>query len=166
MGKVTLTMNQMKMRPSGIEIMNDKKKNKKNKKNQFGTFDVMTYKSASTFIDYLQGGVDMSLMVAIDFTASNGHPADIKSLHCIQDPQTGNPVISQYQHAIRVIGNIVSIYDSDQMYPVWGFGLNVPERAPQVLHDFNLNFNKENAEVHGIHGIEQTYINAVNASLA
>ena len=51
------------------------------------------------------------------------------------------------------------------MYPVWGFGLNVPSESGTVLHDFNLNFNKENPEVHGIHGIEQTYINAVNASL-
>eukprot|EP01083_Nonionella_stella_P198472 728659_1 len=140
-------------------IKNEIKKVKK----KFGTFDVISYKSASTFIDYLQGGVDMSLMVAIDFTASNNHPSNIDSLHCIQHPNSGQPIISAYQHAIRVIGNIVSIYDNDQMYPVWAFGLNVPSQGPNAAHSFNLNFVKDNPEVHGIHGIEQTYINAINA---
>ena len=65
--------------------------------------------------------------------------------------------MSAYQHAIRVIGNIVSSYDADQMYPVWGFGLNVPSEGGMAQHDFNLNFDKANPEVHGIHGIEQCY---------
>ena len=111
LGSVVTTMDQLKNKPKGLEILNEKRKNKKKqtRKNRFGTLDVMTFKSSSTFVDYLVGGVDMSLMVAIDFTASNQHPGNLESLHCIQDPKSGQPIISAYQHAIRVIGNIVSI---------------------------------------------------------
>ena len=63
----------------------------------------------------MQGAVDMALMCAIDFTGSNGHPDDYQSLHYLKG---GTP--SQYQNAIRQIGNIVSVYDSDQKFPVWG----------------------------------------------
>jgi len=34
-----------------------------------------------SFIDYLRGGWQISLAVAIDFTASNGNPQDRQSLH-------------------------------------------------------------------------------------
>jgi hypothetical protein len=33
------------------------------------------------FIDYLIGGLEMRMFVAVDFTSSNGHPRDPKSLH-------------------------------------------------------------------------------------
>eukprot|EP01084_Bolivina_argentea_P066909 121970_1 len=166
LGKVVTNIEHLKQKPTGLELVNPQNKSKKKTKKKpfpFGTLDVTTYQSASTFVDYLQGGVDMSMMCAIDFTASNQHPSDPKSLHCIQDQTTGEPVVSAYQHAIRIIGNIVSIYDHDQMYPVWGFGLNVPSQSANALHSFNLNFSPDNPEVHGIHGVEQTYVNAVNA---
>jgi len=34
-----------------------------------------------SFLDYIEGGTNISLMVAIDFTGSNGHPSDPESLH-------------------------------------------------------------------------------------
>merc|ERR1712228_384739 len=81
LGSVVTTMDKLKNKPKGLEILNDKRKSKKNeRKNRFGTLDVMTFKSSSTFVDYLVGGVDMSLMVAIDFTASNQHPNNLESL--------------------------------------------------------------------------------------
>lgn len=98
-------------------ITRDKDKDKKKKK-KLGFFSVMQFasKPRASFLDYMQGAVDMSLMVAIDFTGSNGHPSDYQSLHHIYG---GNP--SQYQSAIRQIGNIVAVYDSDQKFPVWGW---------------------------------------------
>ncbi len=55
-----------------MEIKRDNVKKKKAKK--LGTFNVLAYSSAprNSFLDYMQGAVDMSLMVAIDFTGSNG----------------------------------------------------------------------------------------------
>ena len=97
-------------------ITRDKDKDKKKKK-KLGFFSVLQYasKPRASFLDYMEGAVDMSLMVAIDFTGSNGHPSDYQSLHHVYG---GTP--SQYQSAIRQIGNIVAVYDSDQMFPVWG----------------------------------------------
>jgi hypothetical protein len=34
-----------------------------------------------TFLDYVFGGCEISLVVAVDFTLSNGDPNDPKSLH-------------------------------------------------------------------------------------
>ena len=40
---------------------------------------------APSFVNYLQGGLRISLAVAIDFTASNGDPRKKDSLHWIGD---------------------------------------------------------------------------------
>ncbi len=88
-----------------------------------------------------------------------GHPSDYQSLHHIYGQKP-----SQYQHAIRQIGNIVSVYDSDQKFPVWGFGSHFSnvlvggQYWNGVKHDFNLNFNPSDPEVSGVFGIEQTYL--------
>lgn len=34
-----------------------------------------------SFVSFLKGGLELQLMVAIDFTGSNGNPKDQKSLH-------------------------------------------------------------------------------------
>ena len=34
-----------------------------------------------SFLQYIQGGCELKLSVAIDFTGSNGHPLDDDSLH-------------------------------------------------------------------------------------
>ena len=63
-----------------------------------------------TFLDYLQGGMSMNFVVAIDFTASNGDPNDPNSLHFISNP---NP--NQYVQAIKAVGDIIEDYDSDKV---------------------------------------------------
>lgn len=51
-----------------------------------------------TFIDYLRGGLQLNMMVAIDFTGSNGDPKHANSLHFM------NPLApNQYQLAIAAI---------------------------------------------------------------
>ena len=34
-----------------------------------------------TFLQFVQNGLDLNFMVAIDFTGSNGHPSNTTSLH-------------------------------------------------------------------------------------
>ncbi|ETO01730.1 hypothetical protein RFI_35709 [Reticulomyxa filosa] len=60
------------------ELENTNKKVKK-----IGILKVVEFKSTLSYslLDYMTGGLDMSLMVAIDFTESNGHPANPQSLH-------------------------------------------------------------------------------------
>ena len=101
------------------------------------------------------GGLEISLMVAIDFTASNGPPYDASSLHFMSP---GGTVYNQYQQAILSIGRILEDYDHDKMYPVYGFGGKV--RLPgggfsAVQHCFPVYGG--GLEVHGIQGIMQVY---------
>ena len=61
----------------------------------------------------------MNFLVGIDFTASNGDPSDPKSLHWM-DPDGSSE--NQYQAAIRAVGEVIENYDSDRLFPVFGFG--------------------------------------------
>jgi hypothetical protein len=83
-----------------------------------------------SFLQYIQGNCDISLMVAIDFTASNGVASDPTSLHY------SNPsVINEYERAIGAVGEILMNYDSDQLVPVWGFG-GCPVSGAPTSHCF------------------------------
>ena len=65
-----------------------------------------------TFTQYLAGGMQLQMHVAIDFTASNGDPASPQSLHhCLPDRP------SQYEQVIQSVGNILRDYDSDRHFP-------------------------------------------------
>ena len=70
-----------------------------------------------TFMDYLRGGLELNLSIAIDFTGSNGIPTQPSSLHYIS-PSRPN----QYQIAIDAVARILLDYDSDKRIPAFGFG--------------------------------------------
>jgi len=70
----------------------------------------------STFIDYLRGGCQINLIVAIDLTGSNGNPREPGTLH-YRSADTKNP----YQRAIVHMAEILSPYDSDGKFVLWGF---------------------------------------------
>jgi len=107
-----------------------------------------------SFLDYLYGGCEVSLIVGIDFTGSNGNPKDFNSLHYVAPNQ-----FNEYQHAIFTIGNILAPYDADQKFPVYGFGAKI---GGNVTHCFPLNGNPQNPEVAGIQGILGVYEYAIH----
>jgi len=88
-----------------------------------------------SFLDYLAGGVPLNLVVAIDFTQSNGDPRHPQSLH-YRNPSGEN----DYTRAIRSVGNILECYDTDKKFPCYGFGLRV---NGQVNHCWALNGNPQ-----------------------
>ena len=108
-----------------------------------------------SFIDYLRGGMQINLTVAIDFTGSNGIPTSPNSLHYL------GPNANQYETAIRACGDIVAYYDYDQKFPAFGFGGKFYGN-PVVDHCFPLNGNPNDPEIYGIDGILQTYRNVLN----
>ena len=71
----------------------------------------------TTFLDYIRGGVKLHLVVAIDFTTSNGKPTDPHSLHYVEGLGGGRGGVVQgenpYTMAIRTIGDIFQDYVSD-----------------------------------------------------
>ena len=103
-----------------------------------------------SFIDYLRGGMQINLTVAIDFTGSNGNPNNVNSLHYL------GPNANQYETAIRACGDIVAYYDYDQKFPAFGFGGKFYGNQ-NVDHCFPLNCNPNDPEINGIDGILQAY---------
>ena len=70
-----------------------------------------------SFIDYLRGGLQFNMIVAIDFTASNGITVNPQSLHYINEEEP-----NQYQIAIMAISQILLNYDTNKRIAAFGFG--------------------------------------------
>ena len=110
-------------------------------------------KEIKRFIDYVYGGLQISLICGIDFTASNGQPKELNSLHyCLAEDK------NQYQQALVASAGIIAYYDSDKKFPVYGFGGMYNQ---QTSHCFNCNFQND-PEVIGVDGILEAYKNAVH----
>jgi len=142
--------------PVQLPLINPKKAGKRGYKNS-GTlvFKGFTVAAIPTFLDYIRGGCELNMVVAIDFTASNGLPGNKFSLHHVE---AGNP--NQYEMAITVVGSTLAFYDRDGMIPVYGFGGSLP--GGKVSHCFPLNGNPSNPEVPGIQGVFNIYHQALS----
>jgi hypothetical protein len=146
--------------PMDVIELDKKKKDPKGYKNS-GTLQCQnaSIEIKPSFVDYVIGGCEISLICAIDFTGSNGAPTDPSSLHYIHpNPQFAN----QYQCAINAVGRILEDYDADKMYPVYGFGAKV--KLPNgsyslVQHCFPVYGG--GVEVKGVDGILQAYRDCV-----
>jgi len=111
----------------------------------------------TTFLDYVLGGCEISLIIGIDFTKSNGLPTDPESLHFISNDKP-----NEYIQAITAVGEILQYYDSDKRIPVYGFGAKLPPKHEVVSHCFALNDNIFDPEVQGIENVLQVYRSALN----
>ncbi|CAJ2631556.1 unnamed protein product [Trifolium pratense] len=124
--------------------------------------DQYNEKEQFSFIDYISSGFELNFMVAIDFTASNGDPQKSDSLHYIDVSGRFN----SYQQAIMEVGEVIQFYDTDKMFPAWGFGGNIHKGT--VSHCFNLNGALgvnygANSEVFGVEGIMDAYSKALRS---
>ena len=79
--------------------------------------------------------MELNFHVAVDFTASNGDPATPSSLHFLNQNQ-----MNSYEFAIHSIGEVLEQYDTDKLFPAYGFGARIPPHG-MVSHDFALNGN-------------------------
>ena len=154
-GEATFTLEKV-LSPDAInsfDLIHPKyKATKKNYKNSGKlVFESVKLVEVYSFIEYLRGGLEINLMVAIDFTASNGDPKSKSSLHYIHEDDKDNA----YMKAIRSVGSILAAYDKDQMVPVYGYGAILPNGY--VSHCFPLNGNESNPEVYGVQGILDVY---------
>lgn len=100
----------------------------------------------ANFVDYVSGGCELNVVVAIDFTGSNGDPRVAGTLHHLDD-NSMNP----YEKALSSIVGILAAYDSDQSFPVLGFGAKT---HGSLSHCFQCG---DKAEVHGVKGVLEAY---------
>ncbi|XP_062871036.1 copine-9 [Trichomycterus rosablanca] len=135
------------------EVLNPKKKGRKKKYINSGTVTLLSFRveSEHTFVDFIRGGTQLNFTVAIDFTASNGNPSQPTSLHYMSPYQ-----MNAYAMALKAVGEIVQDYDSDKLFPAYGFGAKIPPDG-NVSHTFPLNTDCANANCVGIEGVLEAY---------
>ncbi|XP_064189793.1 copine-3 isoform X2 [Anguilla rostrata] len=139
--------------PAEFECVNSKKKQKKKNYKNSGVVSVKQCQVVKeyTFLDYIMGGCQINFTVGVDFTGSNGDPRSPDSLHYISPNG-----VNEYLTAIWSVGQVIQDYDSDKMFPAFGFGAQVPPTW-QVSHEFPLNFNPSNPFCKGIEGVVEAY---------
>uniref|UniRef100_A0A3Q2Q8N3 Copine 8 n=1 Tax=Fundulus heteroclitus TaxID=8078 RepID=A0A3Q2Q8N3_FUNHE len=141
------------------EVVNPKKKGKKKNYKNSGTVTLLSFlvDIEVTFLDYIKGGTQINFTVAIDFTASNGNPAQPTSLHYMSPYQ-----LNAYAMALKAVGEIIQDYDSDKMFPALGFGAKLPPEG-RVSHEFALNGNPQNPYCAGIDGVMEAYYQSLKS---
>ena len=108
-----------------------------------------------TFVSYISGGCELRVVVAIDATASNGDPRKEESLHHFKSDGKNT-----YEQVMFSLCSILSKYDSDQKYPVYGFGA---KRNGSISHCFPI--GSSGAEVDGVDGILKAYKESFRSGL-
>ncbi|XP_037629037.1 copine-9-like [Sebastes umbrosus] len=139
------------------EVLNPKKKGKKKKYINSGTVTLLSFKVESeyTFVDFIRGGTQLNFTVAIDFTASNGNPSQPTSLHYMSPYQ-----MNAYAMALKAVGEIIQDYDSDKLFPAYGFGAKLPPDG-KISHGFPLSGDAENPNCVGIEGVLEAYFQSL-----
>jgi len=110
-----------------------------------------------TMYDYIRGGLELKLMVAIDFTRSNGGPEHDTSHH-----RFGGKGANDYVCAMRMVAEVMEQYDEDKRHPIYGFGARLPPSFQDATSDcFACNGDFFSPTVEGLQGLEETYLKAL-----
>uniref|UniRef100_A0A8C4M286 Copine family member 9 n=1 Tax=Equus asinus asinus TaxID=83772 RepID=A0A8C4M286_EQUAS len=124
--------------------------------NQFTVYEVLNPRKKCKKKRYVNSGtVSLNFTVAIDFTASNGNPLQPTSLHYMSPYQ-----LSAYAMALKAVGEIIQDYDSDKLFPAYGFGAKLPPEG-RISHQFPLNNNDEDPNCAGIEGVLESYFQSL-----
>lgn len=150
LGKGFFTVNQLQTQSISFIDTTD------NNGKMSGRVNIESFKAMKrySFMDFLRGGLQISLYLGIDFTASNGDPRMPQSLHYMDPSGQLNCYEKGCQAAISILGN----YDNDKKVPVFGFGGCFPAVGiTQVSHCFPLSGNPVNTDVRSTDELFQLY---------
>uniref|UniRef100_A0A8C4IP62 Copine family member 9 n=1 Tax=Dicentrarchus labrax TaxID=13489 RepID=A0A8C4IP62_DICLA len=86
---------------------------------------------------------------------SPGNPSQPTSLHYMSPYQ-----MNAYAMALKAVGEIIQDYDSDKLFPAYGFGAKLPPDG-KISHAFPLNSNTENPNCVGIDGVLEAYFQSL-----
>jgi hypothetical protein len=154
-GYCAITVDDFRQLKKGLQLIHPptKKKYMKPGYTNSGLVDVVSCRIQEryTMIDYLRGGMQISFILAVDFTGSNGDPNLPGTLHYGSGVRS-NP----YTEAIQGVGSILLEYDYDKLIQAFGFGARPVPNAP-VSHCFALNGRDTNPECYGISGVLDAY---------
>uniref|UniRef100_A0A8C4L8P5 Copine-1 n=1 Tax=Equus asinus asinus TaxID=83772 RepID=A0A8C4L8P5_EQUAS len=122
-GTFQTSLAQLQTVPAEFECIHPEKQQKKKSYKNSGTICVKLcqVETEYSFLDYVMGGCQINFTVGVDFTGSNGDPSSPNSLHYLSP--TG---VNEYLTALWSVGSVVQDYDSDKLFPAFGFGAQVP----------------------------------------
>ncbi|KAN0041520.1 hypothetical protein ACTFIV_004061 [Dictyostelium citrinum] len=137
-------------------LINPKKTSKSGYKNSgiLKFYEARLEKNYS-FLDYLAGGCEISLMTAIDCTGSNGSVTSTLGLHYNNVLLGG----SAYARSIVSVGSVLSTYDSDGYIDVFGFG---GEYQGHTSHCFPFSLDPNVPAAYGVAGVLEMYNNNIS----
>ena len=133
-----------------------------------------------SFLDYIFGGTEIALQIAVDMTMSNQPTTHTNSLHYIspemsEDLDHPDWKKNLYYQALENVAANLENYDSDKLIPMYGFGGILPngedhkipmtkvkdgsEQKPiqWTSHCFAMNGDVSNPQVQGVEGVLKTY---------
>jgi hypothetical protein len=127
------------------ELVNSRKAAKKKSYKNSGLLKLVAVNTidVADFLDFVNAGLHMSVVVGIDCTASNGSPGYANSLHYLSPYQP-----NQYQRAISSVGSVMEPYDSNRQFMAFGYGGMMPYHTV-VNHCFPLNGNEALPHIFG-----------------
>ena len=121
-----------------------------------------------TFLDYVFGGCDLMLILAIDFSFANlkmyNDPtisSEEKRVHPLHSMKNENEK-NEFIRAISAVGSVLQHYDSDNRIPALGFGAKLPPFYDSVSHCFALNGNIFAPENTGLDKVLYKYDQIIN----
>lgn len=98
-----------------------------------------------SFIDYLREGINIKLMIAIDYTSSNKAYTLSTSNHFLSEEG-----INPYEASIYQISKALDVYNKEKVIDLYGFG-GIPKGKTQVSHCFELGSAKNSEEAVSIY---------------
>uniref|UniRef100_A0A4W6D9C6 Copine family member 9 n=1 Tax=Lates calcarifer TaxID=8187 RepID=A0A4W6D9C6_LATCA len=123
--------------------------------NQFNVYEVRHDHGGGLLFRHMKTLTQLNFTVAIDFTASNGNPSQPTSLHYMSPYQ-----MNAYAMALKAVGEIIQDYDSDKLFPAYGFGAKLPPDG-KISHAFPLSGDNDNPNCVGIEGVLEAYFQSL-----
>uniref|UniRef100_A0A8C6Q7F6 Copine family member IX n=1 Tax=Nothobranchius furzeri TaxID=105023 RepID=A0A8C6Q7F6_NOTFU len=118
--------------------------------NQFNVYEVLNPKKKGKKKKYINSGTVtlLSFKVESEYTFPT-------SLHYMSPYQ-----MNAYAMALKAVGEIIQDYDSDKLFPAYGFGAKLPPDG-KISHAFPLNGDGEHPNCVGIEGVLEAYFQSL-----
>ncbi|CAH8449989.1 unnamed protein product [Dicrocoelium dendriticum] len=161
-GEFTTTIRELlKAGDNGIDyqLINHAKKKRKRYYQNSGQLNVRLFfaQSKYSFLDYIFGGTSINVVVGVDLsnhTMVGQMPAD----RHVELARSCN----EYGVAIQAVMEILQEYDSDQLFPAYGFGSRL-STGGKICHKYPLSGDSETYFCKGMDGVLEAYRRSFDA---
>lgn len=116
---------------------------------QFITYTTYYLKNNNTFASKVTHSIEFNICVCVFL---QGNPSQPTSLHYMSPYQ-----MNAYAMALKAVGEIIQDYDSDKLFPAYGFGAKLPPDG-KISHGFPLvRYTNEHTQAHEFTLTKHTY---------